>query len=283
MNLLRIREIIRISDERTARFFRDTYPSYGRDAHLPVLHHISPLLSQKAVRSLLCQPGRSFDIRRAMDEGKVLLFNLSDGILGEQASQLLGQLIVSKIQMAVMSRADTFSEERRPFYLYLDEFQTFTGRAGDSYANILSRARKYRFGVILAHQQTGQIDQELLRNILGNVATILTFGVSSDDARRLCREFEVGNSEEQQYSWQQFIRLQTGEAIGKIDRSVFRLKTYRAPDRPDVGRAKEVIRRSRHNYATGVWEREPQRPEQKRLPSKPGDGREQPFDAGRVF
>jgi len=139
-------EIIHIADERTARFFRDTYPSCGRDAHLPVLHHISPLLSQKAVRSVLCQPGRSYDIRRAMDEGKVLLFNLSDGILGEQASQLLGQLIVSKIQMAVMSRADTFSEERRPFYLYLDEFQTFTGRAGDSYANILSRARKYRFG-----------------------------------------------------------------------------------------------------------------------------------------
>jgi hypothetical protein len=136
----------------------------------------------------------------------------------------------------------------------------------------------------LAHQQTGQIDQELLRNILGNVATMLTFGVSSDDARRLSREYEIGNNEEQHYSWQQFIRLQTGEAIGKIDRSVFRLKTYRAPDRPDFQRAKEVIRRSRQNYATGgVWERKPHRPEQKRLPSKPGDEDETPFDAGRVF
>jgi type IV secretory pathway TraG/TraD family ATPase VirD4 len=91
-----------------------------------------------------------------------------------------------------MSRADTHSQERRTFYLYLDEFQTFTGKAGNSYVNILSRARKYKFGVILAHQQTGQIDQELLKNILGNVSTILTFSVSAEDARRMAREYEVG-------------------------------------------------------------------------------------------
>jgi hypothetical protein len=234
-------EIIKTADERTARFFRNTYPSYGKDAHLPVNHYLSPLLSEEAVRSLLCNPGRPFNFRRAIDEGKVLLFNLSDGILGEQASQILGQLIISKIQLIVMSRADTLAEERRPFYLYLDEFQTFTGKAGDSYANILSRARKYKFGVVMAHQQTRQIDHDLLSNILGNVSTILTFSVANDDAQRLSREYVVGEGRTEGFTPPQFIRLRTGEAIGKIDQSVFRLRTYPASNRPDFERAKVVI------------------------------------------
>lgn len=81
------------------------------------------------IRNILCNPQSSLDFREAIDTGKILLFNLSDGILGEANSQLLGQLIVSKFQTAVMSRADTAKDMRQPFYLYVDEFQTFTGTA----------------------------------------------------------------------------------------------------------------------------------------------------------
>src|SRR5918997_517016 len=187
------------SDEQTAYFFEKTYPSYPKDAHLPITTRIGRLVRPRLVRTLLCQPGVSFNFREAMDEGKILLFNLSDGALGEQTSQLLGQLIVSKIQMAGMSRGDTPAAARRPFYLYLDEFQTFTGVAETSYEKILSRARKYLLGLPLAHQQTGQISNSLMQEILGNVSTIIAFSVSSADSTKLCKEFVVDMGVEAQH------------------------------------------------------------------------------------
>jgi hypothetical protein len=125
-------EIIKTStDDQTIHFFRDVYPSYPKEASLPITTRIGRLVRPRLVRTILCQPGKSLNFREIMDEGKILLVNLSDGIIGEQTAQLLGQLIISKIQMAVMSRADTPAAARRPFYLYLDEFQTFTERANN--------------------------------------------------------------------------------------------------------------------------------------------------------
>jgi hypothetical protein len=212
-----------------------------------------------------------------MDEGKILLFNLSDGLLGEQTSQLLGQLIVSKMQMAVMSRMDTPAASRRPFYLYLDEFQTFTGVAETSYANMLSRARKYKLGLILAHQQTGQLSQDLLRDILGNASTLLTFNVSHADAVKLSREYVKGNGQATEYIPPgELLSLKTGEAWGKIGQSVFFLHTTLAPQQPDYRRAKHVIERSRKNYGNGgIWEAEAKRPPQnapKQLPKHATEG-----------
>jgi hypothetical protein len=117
-------EIIYTTDNpRTARFFNTVFPTLARDACVPVYTRIGQLISPKRVRTLLCQPGHSFNFRDAMDEGKILLFNLSDGILGEQTAQLLGQLIISKIQLAVMSRADIPKHQRRPFYAFLTRFK----------------------------------------------------------------------------------------------------------------------------------------------------------------
>jgi len=238
------------TDEQTAYFFEKTYPSYPKDAHLPITTRIGRLVRPRIVRTLLCQPGKSFNFREAMDEGKILLFNLSDGVLGEQTSQLLGQLIVSKIQMAVMSRVDTPAAARRPFYLYLDEFQTFTGVAETSYEKILSRARKYRLGLTLAHQQTGQISNSLMQEILGNVSTIIAFTVSSADATKLCKEFVVSMGVEAEHIPDDFLlTLKVGEAWGKIGKTVFPLKTWLADQNPDPIRAKEVIERSRMNYS----------------------------------
>ena len=205
------------------------------------------------MRTLLCQPGKSFNFREAMDEGKILLFNLSDGILGEQTSQLLGQLFVSKIQMAVMSRADLPKHQRRPFYLYLDEFQTFVETSQSSYEKILSRSRKYNFGICLANQQTAQIPNDLLQGILGNVSTMLAFSVSATDVDKLSKELVAEfDGKMGQCPPEELLRLSVGQAIAKIGRTVFPLTTPLADQSPDMVRAKEVIERSRMNYGLPV-------------------------------
>ena len=186
-----------------------------------------------------------------MDTGKIALFNLSDGILGEQNSQLLGQLIVSKFQLAVMGRADTPARERRRFYLYIDEFQTFTGVAETSYEKILSRARKYRLALILAHQQTGQVPRGLLREIFGNVSTLISFVVSSQDAQRLAPEFiSTSGGEVIKAGVDDLISLKVGSTIAKIGTSCFPMRTHLVDERPDWGRKKRLIERSRMLYGT---------------------------------
>ena len=243
-------EIIRTSeDEQTRYFFESTYPSFPKDAHLPITTRINRLVRPKMVRTLLCQPGQCFNFREAMDEGKILLFNLADGLIGQQTAELLGQLIVSKLQLAAMSRMDIPKAARRPFYLYMDEFQTFTGVNETSYEKMLSRARKYELCLILAHQQSGQIPKLLMREILGNVSTMIAFNISHVDATMFNQEFALDMGGKVEYiPPEEFITLKVGEAWGKIGKSVFPLKTALAPQQPDFTRTKEVIDRSRQNY-----------------------------------
>jgi hypothetical protein len=184
-----------------------------------------------------------------MDKGKILLFNLSEGLLGEMASQLIGQLIVSKFQTATMSRANTAKSERRPFYLYLDEFQNFCGVASKSYERILSRARKYGLGLILAHQQTGQIPPELMREIFGNVSTLVSFQLSQPDAVRMSREFVVQyDFEMESVPAEEFLRLGLGEAYVKIGRNAFPMQVPKVDAPPDNELARKIIERSRVKY-----------------------------------
>jgi len=220
-------EVIRESkDEGTIHFWRDVYPQMPKDAHLPITNRLGRIIRPKMVRNILCNSHNSLDFRKAIDSKKILLFNLSDGILGEANSQLLGQLIVSKFQMAVMSRADTSKYEREPFYLYVDEFQTFTNTATASYEKILSRARKYGLGLILAHQQTHQIPLDLLREIMGNVSTIVSFQVSGDDARKLSKEFiSQYNGEVINVPSEELLSLKTGQAYCKIGQHSFFMQT----------------------------------------------------------
>jgi hypothetical protein len=184
-----------------------------------------------------------------MDDGKILLFNLSDGLLGEQTSQVLGQLVIAKLQTAVFSRADIAKSARRPFYLYLDEFQTFVGVNAESYQRLLSRSRKYAFGLILANQNTAQIPNDLLQEILGNVSTLISFNVSHADAVKLHKEYLVAMGNQAEHIPTDFLQtLKVGEAWGKIGQTVFPLKTKLPTQIPDPIRAKEVIERSRLNY-----------------------------------
>ena len=276
-------EIIRTSeDEQTRYFFESTYPSFPKDAHLPITTRINRLVRPKMIRTLLCQPSQCFNFRNAMDEGKILLFNLADGLIGQQTAELLGQLIVSKLQLAAMSRMDIPKAARRPFYLYMDEFQTFTGVNETSYEKMLSRARKYELCLILAHQQSGQIPKLLMREILGNVSTMIAFNISHVDATMFNQEFALDMGGKVEYiPPEEFITLKVGEAWGKIGKSVFPLKTVLAPQQPDFTRTKEVIDRSRQNYGlkartNGVTKRE--------SPQKSVAAEEEfPFDTEQVF
>jgi hypothetical protein len=236
-----------LKDEESRRFWSVTYPAYPRDAHLPIINRLKPFLRPAVVRNLLCTPGACLDFRAAMDERKVLLFNLSDGLLGEASAQLLGQLIVAKLQLATMSRADV-DPSRRPFFsVYIDEFQSFCGVAEASYEKMLSRARKYGVGLVLAHQQTGQVSPGLLREILGNVSTVITFSVSATDARRLAAEIgDRGTSPEM------LQRLAKWSAIVRLPHATFSLKTDPPPKGGDGSVYREIVEHSRNHYGIPI-------------------------------
>src|SRR5690606_24486991 len=140
------------------------------------------------IRNIIGQPKSTFNIRQIMDEGKILIVNLSKGLIGEDNASILGAFMVTKIQLASMSRSDIERiEDRRPFYLYVDEFQNF---ATDSFATILSEARKYGLNLTVANQYISQMSETVRDAVFGNVGTIISFRVSADDAPILAKQFE---------------------------------------------------------------------------------------------
>jgi hypothetical protein len=143
-------------------------------------------VTNRMVRNIIGQSQSSFSFREVMDQGKILLINLSKGELGEENSSFLGLVLVPRILMAAMSRADMPEEQRRDFFLYVDEFQNF---ATPDFAQILSEARKYRLSLIVANQFIGQIDEEVKNAIFGNVGTVITYRVGVSDAGYLAHEF----------------------------------------------------------------------------------------------
>jgi len=150
----------------------------------PVMNKINSFLSDPRIRQMFSSPKSSFNIREAMDEKKVLLINLNKGKL-KDSTDLLGSLLMAKIQMAAFSRANIPREKRVPFYLYIDEFQNF---ASESFAVILSEARKYGLSLIMAHQTLSQISEELRSLILGNTGLQVFFRVNRHDASLLAKE-----------------------------------------------------------------------------------------------
>lgn len=145
----------------------------------PVLNKVESFLTDPTLLRILGQSKNKLDLRNIMDEGKILVVNLSKGNLGEDASNLLGSLLVTSIQQAAMSRSNVPEEQRRDFYLYVDEFQNF---ATPAFSTILSEARKYRLSLTIAHQYLGQLDQLTRLAVFGNVGTIISFAVGNEDA-----------------------------------------------------------------------------------------------------
>ncbi len=160
---------------------------FAAEAVAPVLNKVGAFTANPIVRNIIGQPKSSFNIRKIMDERKILVVNLSRGLVGEDNAALLGALLVTKIQLASMSRADIPVDERIPFYLYVDEFQHF---ATDSFATILSEARKYALNLTVANQYIAQMSQEVKDAVFGNVGSMIAFRMGADDARGMQRYFE---------------------------------------------------------------------------------------------
>lgn len=161
---------------------------FQAEAVAPVLNKVGAFTANPVIRNIIGQPKSTFNIRQIMDEGKILVVNLSKGLIGEDNAAILGSFLVTKIQLAAMSRSDIPDiKDRRPFYLYVDEFQNF---ATDSFATILSEARKYGLNLTVANQYISQMSDNVRNAVFGNVGTTISFRSSADDAPILSKQFE---------------------------------------------------------------------------------------------
>ena len=157
-----------------------------QEAISPILNKVGQFVSSPLIRNIIGQPKSTIDLEQIMNQGKILILNLSQGKIGEDNASLLGAMLITKIQLAAMNRVAVAEEERKDFYLYVDEFQNF---ATDSFIKILSEARKYRLNLCLANQYIAQIPEQIQKAIFGNAGTLISFAVGAEDAYLLEREF----------------------------------------------------------------------------------------------
>lgn len=172
------------------RFWQHEFEHYHfrmrADAVAPIQNKLGALLSDPTLHRILVEPKADLHFRSMMDEGRVLLVNVAKGRLGEDSALVLGSLIVSTLGLAGLSRADSPPETRRPFFLYVDEFQSFTTLM---LANMMSELRKYGVGLILANQYLHAIEPDIRHAVLGNAGTLISFRVGPEDAAPLKKEF----------------------------------------------------------------------------------------------
>lgn len=178
--------IAKVTNPFLRRFWADEFNSLSSTKQTevvsPILNKVGQFLSVPLIRNIVSQPQSGFSPRWIMDNKKIFLANLSKGKIGEDVSEMLGSLLVSKFQLDVMSRANIEPEKREDFRLYVDEFQNF---ATDSFSDIFSEARKYGLGLVIAHQYINQVSNHLMDAIMGNVGNMAVFHVGSTDAKML--------------------------------------------------------------------------------------------------
>ncbi len=184
-------EIVKnVQDPVIKAFWTNEFARYSQrfevEAVAAIQNKVGQFVSNPLIRNIIGQSHSSIDLRKAIDEGKILIVNLSKGRIGEDNSALLGAMFITKLQMAAMSRIDLPVEQRRDFYLYVDEFQNFST---ESFANILSEARKYALNLVLAHQYIEQLDEKVRAAIFGNVGTQIIFRVGAIDGEFLEQQF----------------------------------------------------------------------------------------------
>jgi TraM recognition site of TraD and TraG len=186
----RDRVVASVTDPIVGRFWREEYPSYDRnfssEAASPVLNKVGQFAASPIVRNILGQHTPKFDLQYAMDNRQIVIANLSKGHIGETASNLLGSLLISHLQLLTMARAELPAANRSPVYVHVDEAANFTT---DAFASLLSEARKYRTHFVLGTQYTSALRPEVRDAILGNVGTLMIFRVSAADAEILAPEF----------------------------------------------------------------------------------------------
>ncbi len=222
---------------------------YEQEATAAIQNKIGQFSSAAVIRNIIGQPQSSFDFRKAMDERKIIIMNLSKGRIGEDNSKLLGGMLITKLQLAAMSRVDIPEEDRKDFYLYVDEFQNFVT---DSFATILSEARKYRLNLVITNQYIGQLvhDQntKVKDAVFGNVGTFVAFRTGGEDVEFL---------EEKQFgpnivaedllnlpNYNIYLRLM----IDGVPSRPFSATTLPPAPKPEISYTDEIIDYSRKTY-----------------------------------
>ncbi len=246
-----------IKDPIVRAFWIDEFANYNEkyrtEAVAPIQNKVGQFLSSAIIRNIVGQPKSTLDLRSVMDNGKVLLIDLAKGRVGEDNAALLGAMIITKLQLAAFSRADVLEEDRKDYFLYVDEFQNFVT---DSFATILSEARKYRLGLTISHQYVGQLTPEkgntkVRDAVFGNVGTMISFRVGAEDAEFLEREFEPT------FMANDLINLPKANVILKLSidgvaRSPFSATTLPPITESFTGNADKVIKVSRERYGNPV-------------------------------
>ena len=224
---------------------------YEQEATAAIQNKVGQFSSATVIRNIIGQPTSSFNFRQAMDEGKIIIMNLSKGRLGEDNTKLLGGMLITKIQLAAMSRVDILEEDRKDFYLYVDEFQNFVT---DSFADILSEARKFRLDLTIANQYIGQLvhDQNVKVKdaIFGNVGTFIAFRAGGEDVEFLEEKQFSPNITAQDLlnlpNYNIYLRL----LIDGVPSRPFSAITLPPYSKPEISYADEIIDYSRKTYGT---------------------------------
>jgi hypothetical protein len=245
----RTRVIAKIRDPIVKTFWVAEFASwsekYATEAIAPVQNKVGQFLSSSVIRNIVAQVKSTIDIRRVMDDGKILIANLSKGRIGEDNMKLLGGMLITKLQLAAQERQNIKDmEDRRDFYLFVDEFQNF---ANESFANILSEARKYRLNLIVAHQYVEQLEEEVASAVFGNVGTIIAMRVGGKDAEFMETEFAPVFTPEDLVNlskYQMYLKLM----VDGVATSPFSANTL-APIANLTGTNDRVIAVSRERYA----------------------------------
>jgi len=250
--------VAKITDPVVKSFWVNEFARYTQryevEATAAIQNKVGQFISNPLIRNIIGQVRSKIDMRKVMDEGKILIANLSKGKIGEDNSKLLGALLITKLQLAAMSRVDVPEEERKDFFLYVDEFQNF---ATEAFVNILSEARKYRLSLTLANQYLGQLDEmtptgkstRIREAIFGNVGTIIVFRVGAEDAIFLEREFAPDVTAQDLINlpkYNIFIKLM----IDGITTPPFSAKTLPPPEKPKVSNFQKILLVSRERYGT---------------------------------
>lgn len=240
--------VAKLEDPVVRSFWQKEFASlplkFQLEAVAPIQNKIGHFVSSPLLRNILGQTRSGLDLRQVLDDGRVLLVNLSKGRLGDDVSSLLGSFLVTALQLAAMSRADVPEEERSDFFVYVDEFQNF---ATESFATVLSEARKYRLAITLANQYLGQLDASTSAALFGNVGNLVSFQVGADDAEPLATQFG-GDLTPQDLlrlpRYQAYVRLLVDGSPSKP----FSMRTLPPTRNRDPERAIIIRRASRHRY-----------------------------------
>lgn len=241
-----------VKDPSVKTYWTDEFAKYSeqytKDATPAIQNKIGQFTSNPLIRNIIGQPHSSFDLRKVMDERKILIVNLSKGQLGEGNANLLGGMLITKIYLAAMSRADLSEPELKKlpnFYMYVDEFQSF---ANESFADILSEARKYRLALVMAHQYIEQMDEKVRAAVFGNVGTQIMFRVGATDAEVLEKEYAPVFTAEDMVNLG-FAQIYLKLMIDGVASHPFSAVTLPPVQPPEYSKKDEVVASSRTLYA----------------------------------